>query len=314
MVAGCPLFPAHAAPKPGFTTVAILTLALGIGGTVAIFSAVYTVLYRPLPLIAGAVSSCPSASIRPATSRGSIPYADYIDWREQRDVFEQVALFNPIQVDIAGERHPNASRRCKSPGVLPDVAGAAVARTDALPADHDAKAPRVVVISEGLWKRRFGADPAIAGNRCASAATPHHRRRRSRRPTVADHTDLWLPLRPALLNEDVRTRRDNMIFQSIARLGHGVPIEQARARVVAIADRVAVEHANSRKGWSTDLVPSREYIVEPEIRLGMFVLLVGVALVLLIACVNLANLLLARGTDRAREMAVRSALGASRCG
>jgi putative ABC transport system permease protein len=103
-----------------------------------------------------------------------------------------------------------------------------------------------------------------------------------------------------------------MIFLSVARLREGVPLEQGRARVAAIADRVAREHASSRAGWSSDLVPIREYVVEPEIRLGMFVLLVGVAFVLLIACVNLANLLLARATDRAREMAMRAALGASR--
>ena len=300
---------------PGFTTVAVLTLALGIGGTVAIFSAVYTVLYKPLPLTAGERLVVP-VSTNPARDilRGSIPFADYMDWREQRDVFEQVALFNRIDVDISGGQTPERVAGMQvTTEYFPTLQVQPLLGRTLIPSDHDAKATRVAVISDGLWKRRFGADPAIAGKPMRLAGdtvviagvVPGDR-------TWPMNIDLWLPMRTALLNEDVRTRRDNMIFLSIARLGDGVPIEQARARVVAIADRVAVEHPNSRKGWSTDLVPVREYVVEPEIRLGMFVLLIGVALVLLIACVNLANLLLARGSDRAREMAVRTALGASR--
>src|SRR5688500_13148026 len=286
---------------PGFTTVAILPPALGIGGTVAIFSAVYTVLYKPLPLTAGERLVVPaSTNSARDTRRGNIPFADYMDWREQRDVFEQVALFNPIEVDISGGQTPERVAGMQvTTEYFPTLQVQPLLGRTLVPADHDAKATRVAVISDGLWKRRFGADPAIAGKPMRLAGdtvviagvVPGDR-------TWPMNTDLWLPMRTALLNEDVRTRRDNMIFLSIARLGDGVPIEQARARVVAIADRVAVEHPNSRKGWSTDLVPVREYVVEPEIRLGMFVLLIGVALVLLIACVNLANLLLARGSDR----------------
>ena len=103
-----------------------------------------------------------------------------------------------------------------------------------------------------------------------------------------------------------------MIFQSVARLRTGVSLEQGRARVRAIAARVAREHPESRAGWSSNLIELRDDIVEPEVRLGLLVLLGGVGLVLLIACVNLANLLLAKGADRAREVALRAALGASR--
>ena len=150
---------------PGFTTVAILTLALGIGGTVAIFSAVYTVLYKPLPLIAGERLVVP-VSTNPArdTRRGSIPFADYMDWREQRDVFEQVALFDPIDVDISGGQTPErvAGMQVTTEYFATLQAQPLLGRT-LIPSDHDAKATRVAVISDGLWKRRFGADPAIAG-------------------------------------------------------------------------------------------------------------------------------------------------------
>jgi predicted permease len=300
---------------PGFTAIALLTLAVGIGGTVAIFGAVYTVLYRPLALTDSDRLVVP-VNINRARNilRGSTPYADYEDWRAQRDVFEQVALFSPTQVDIAGGDTPERVDAVQvSPEYFDLMKVLPVAGRVFVPSDHAADAAPVVVISDALWKRRFGGDPQIAGKELRIAGTV---------ATIAgvveadrvwpDEHDVWLPLKPSMLNEDIRRRRDNMIFLSIARLQSAVPIAQARARVAAIAERIAREHAESRKGWTTDLIPAREYIVEPELRTGMLVLLGGVAFVLLIASVNLANLLLARGADRAREMALRSALGASR--
>ena len=301
--------------SPAFTLVAVLTLALGIGGTVAIFSAVYAVLYRPLPLEDGAAVVVPvSVNLESQILRGSIPFADYVDWREARDVFEGVALFNPIQVDIsAGE----APERVEAVQVSEEYFGVLKVRPLAgrvfVAADHEPKAPRVAIISESLWHRRFGGDPAIVGKPLRLAGTvgtiagviPAERAWPSR-------LDVWLPMRPAAMSADVRERRDNMIFQAVARVRDGIAFTQARARVAAIGERVARDFPVERKGWTSDLVPLRDYVVEPETRLGMFVLLGGVVLVLAIACVNLANLLLARGADRAREMAVRAALGASR--
>ncbi len=301
--------------SPGFTAVSLLTLALGIGGAVAIFTAVYTVLYRPLGVTDTERLVIPvSVNTAREILRGSVPFADYTDWREQRDVFERVALFSPTQIDLAGGETPE---RVEATQVSEDffalmTVQPLVGRT-LVPSDHGADAARVAVISHRLWKRRFNSDPAIAGKQMRLAGTV---------VTVAgvvdadrtwpDESDVWLPMRPTLMPDDVRNRRDNMIFLSVARLRPEVPIAQGRARVAAIAERVANEHAASRKGWTTDLIPLREYIVEPEVRLGMLVVLGGVALVLLIACVNLANLLLARGADRARELALRCALGASR--
>lgn len=300
---------------PGFTAVALLTLAVGIGGTVAIFSAVYTVLYRPLG-VAGQDSLVVPVSVNRARGilRGSTPYADYADWREQRDVFEQVALFSPTQIDIAGGETPERVDAVQVSAEYFDLMKVQpLAGRLLVPADHAADAARVVIIGDRLWKRRFGSDSNIAGKEIRVAGSV---------ATIAGvapadaiwpaEQDVWLPMRPSQFNDDVRTRRDNMIFLSIARLRAGVPLTQAQARLATIAERVAREHAASRRGWTSDLIPLREYLIEPELRLGMFVLMGGVVFVLMIASVNLANLLLARGADRAREMALRSALGASR--
>ncbi len=300
---------------PAFTAVAILTLALGMGATVAIFSVVYTVLFRPLPLPNADRLVVPiSVNRERNTLRGSVPYADYADWREERDVFDGVALFSQAQIDIAGDPAPE---RIDAASVSPEYftlvrAQPLVGRLLA-PPDHAPGAPRVVVLSDRLWKRRFGGDPGIAGRqiRISGAVATVAGVVAADRLWPAE-SDIWMPLRAFLLPEDTRVRRDNMIFQSLARLRDGVPLAQARARVAAMAERVAADPAAGRKGWTTDLVPLRDFIVEPEIRLGMFVLLAAVGFVLLIAAVNLANLLLARGADRLREMALRAALGASR--
>jgi putative ABC transport system permease protein len=299
----------------GFSFVAVLTLAVGIGGAVAIFSAVYAVLYRPLPLSDADRLVVPvSVNAERDIQRGSVPFADYADWREQGDVFEAVAVFSPTQVDLAGGDAPERIAGVQvSAGYFDAVQVQPLAGRVLVPSDHDADATRVAIIGDGLWRRRFGSDPAIAGRQIRLAGTV---------VTIAgvvpaermwpSDLDVWLPMRPTLFNDDVRTRRDNMIFLSVARLRQDVSLDTARTRLETIAERVARDHPSSRTGWTTRPIPLREYIVDPTLRLGMLVLLGGVGLVLVIACVNLANLLLARGADRAGEVGLRSALGASR--
>ena len=151
--------------SPAFALVSVLTLTLGIGGTVAIFSAVYTVLYRPLPIAESAQLAVPvSENPEREIHRGSVPCADYADWREQRDVFEQLALFEAFEVDVAGGEAPERASAMEVTGeYFPLMRVQPLAGRLLTNADHDAKSANVVVISDALWSRRFGADPAIVG-------------------------------------------------------------------------------------------------------------------------------------------------------
>ncbi len=300
---------------PGHTATAVLALALGIGATVAIFSAAYTTLYRPLPIPDPQRLVVPvGANAERGIERASIPLADVADWRAEKGLFERVAVYRDTAVDLAGEGTPE---RVEGLQVTEDYF--ALMRTRPIvgrlltESDYAPDAAPVVVIGDALWRRRFGGDPQIAGREIRLAGTVM---------TIAGVIDSS----PCMARSAERVasasdgaaaggranRRDNMIFQAVARLAPDTSLGQARARIGAVAARIERDHPTIRKGWTTELVPAKEYLVEPEMQLGMLILLGGVGFVLLIACVNLANLTLARGADRTREIALRSALGASR--
>jgi putative ABC transport system permease protein len=300
--------------QPHALAVAALMLAFGLAANTAMFSLASAVLAGKLPYVQPERLAVP-VGVNKALGfdQASVTYLDYLDWREQGNLFAAVAIYDQASVDIRGDDVPE---RVTAALVSADYFGVLRARPvvgRAFVAEEGRKGgPQVVMLSEALWRRRYSSSREIIGQSIDIDGTP--RTVVGVMPAAAQwpqEVELWLPLQIGDTPPASFLRPDNFRWSSVARLRQGVTLEQARARLALRALVLAQEYPQ-RKGWTLNLIPLRESMVGHTFRQVLFVLFAAVAMILLIVCLNLAQILLARNSAREKEMAVRMTLGASR--
>jgi putative ABC transport system permease protein len=295
--------------SPGFTIIALLTLALGIGANTAIFSFVNGVLLKPLPY------RDPHGIVMvwekpPGGDRNSISTLNFLDWKNRNTVFEHMAAIDfGGSVTLTGSGQPEQIQGVRVSASYFDIFGvqAALGRTFATDEDQLGKS-QVVVLSHRLWENRFGADPSIIGRMLTLSGKPCTVIGVMPVNTPFDRS--WVQLWTPLAFEPRDMTRDYHWILSFARLKPGVTLEKAQAAMNAIGARIAETYPDSNKGWGVTVDRFEDQIVGRQLRRSLLVLLAAVGAILLIGCANLANLTLARGASREREIAVRASLGA----
>jgi len=296
--------------SPGFATVAVLTLAIGIGANTAIFSFVNGVLLKPLPY------GEPERIVRvlekpPGGGRNGISTLNYLDWQRDNTVFEYMAAQTGGSVTLTGIAEPVQLRGSRVSPHYFDIFGikATFGRTFVAGEDQSGK-DSVAVLSHALWDSQFGADPNVIGRTITLDGRPH---------TVIGvlpaggafdraFAQIWRPL----AFEPQNMTRNFHWFGAFAKLKRGVALKQATAQMDAIGARIAQDFPDSNKGWGVTIDPFADTVVGTQLRQSLYVLLSAVGMVLLIGCANLANLTLARGAAREREVAIRASIGAGR--
>ena len=298
--------------RPGFTLVALTALALGIGANTAIFSAVNSILLRALPY-EGSEQLVRIHDVKPGQfDTFPVSPGNFHVWRDQTTSFENIAAyFTLVPLIMPGTDRPEVLETARvSPSLFPLLKVQPLIGRTFMPEEEPSDRALVVLLSQGLWQRRFGSNPGVVGQQITLSDKSY---------TIVgvmpasfkfpnDRIDLWVP---AGFSQKDRTRHGSHHLTVIGRLKPGTQVQQAQAELNTIAQRLAEQRPETNSGWTTKVMNWQEDLVG-SVKRPLWIISAAVLLVLFIACLNIINLMLAQSISRTREVAIRMALGASR--